>query len=301
MAKGAINVGIGVLIIGVVAVFVLFVVGFGIYSFFSGTAIPFFNFLPSFNRTVEKVEGIEILRYDIITGKVNYYDKTNWNNLEGEVFLGDKKVKQVDIKSDFESFYYGKRENNTMEIEQGFTLVSFLTLVNSHNNNLITIDKNLEDVSKFLGGLNLKIYEIYVPESIAKGYNKELDAIFERVGIDCKNCENGDIRFQLVNKETNKDFSRGSPIHFILSLGDNFAIVNADSEEKKININAKGDLLSGIFNYMKNWRDGVFKKPIGVNYMLDESGVFQYFCSEFRDKRYIFVDLSKGVDSDAKC
>ena len=113
---------------------------------------------------------------------------------------------------------------------------------------------------------------------------------------------NGDIRFQLLNKETSKDLSRGSPIHFILSLGNNFAILNTDSGKKKININVKGDLkLTRMFNFMKDWRDGVLKKPIGVNYMLDDSGVYQYFCGRFSDSKYIIIDLNKGVDSDAKC
>ncbi len=286
------------LIGGIVAIFVLVVVIWGLSSFFGGQAFAFFDFIPGFNRSVGKVVGIEILRYDIGNAKVEYYDGTRWNNLDREVFLGDKKVKYEDVKRNFESFYYGtKRENNLIEIEQSISLIGVLNLVNGYNNNVIKIDKNLEDWSKSLGVLSFKSFVIYVPAGIATGYNKNLDVIFQRVGsVSCRECKSGDVRFQFMNRE----LSRGSPISFILGLGDQTKIMYADAK-KLASIDVKGDFLTRMFNYMKDWRNSVFKKPIGINYVLDESGVLQYFCSELRDKRYIVVELSKGVNSDATC
>ncbi len=293
------DIRISYLIGGIVAIFVLFVVGFGAYSFFSGKAIPFFDFLPGFNRTVERVSGIEILRYDIIDEKVQYYDKAYWRDFEGEVFLGDKRVKYGDVKRDFERFYYeSKRENNLIEIEQRFSLIGILDLVNSYNNNIILIDKNLQDWSRVLGSsLNLKSYKIYVPDGVSIGYRRDLELSFARFGsIGCEKCKSGDVEFQLMNKE----LSRGSPISFVLGLDDTFSILYSDIKQLS-KINVKEDLLNRIFNGMMNWRESVFDKPIRISYSEDDIGIVNHFCSELRDKRYIVVDLSKGVDIDKKC
>ena len=294
MKKGEIS--IQQIVVAIIALVVLLVV-FSSTGILFGREINIFKLLPNFGADNKTVENVEIFRYDISNGNVMYYDGTSWSEFSGEIRAGDKKVNYSELKKNFENQYYGKRENDIMEIEQGLFLISVLTSVNSHNNNIIEIDKNLEDTSKFLGALNLKIYEVYTLEEIASGYNKDLGFSFEKAGsFRCEKCKIGDMRFQLMNR----DMSRGSPISFVLNLDDSVGLYYSD-EEQFSKIVIKGDLLTRIFNHMKNWRDGVLKKPIGVNYMLDDSGVYQYFCGELRDKRYIIIDLSKGVDSDAKC
>ena len=294
MKKGELS--ISKIVTAILAVVVLLVVLSSTGNLF-GKQINFFKLLPGFNNENKTFENLEIFRYDITNGDVMYFDGTNWNEFEGELRAGDKKVSYDKIRKDFENWYYFTKRSGVFEIEQGVSLVSFLNLVNGYNSNIVKIDKNLEDYSKILGALNLNIYEVYASSGIATGYDKNVGFIFEKVGsASCSNCKIGDIRFQI----TNKDFSRGSPISFVLSLDNSFNILNSDNKQFD-KIIVKGDLLTRMFNFIKNWRDIIFSKPIGVNYVIDDSGVFQYFCGKLTDNRYFIIDLNKGVDSDATC
>ena len=294
MKKGELSVS--KIVPAIVAVVVLLVVLSSTGNLF-GKQINFFKLLPGFDKDNKTVENIEIFRYDILTRGVMYFDGTNWNEFEGEFRAGDKKVNYDKIRKDFENWYYFTKRGGVFEIEQGVSLISFLNLVNGYNSNIVKIDKNLEDQSKLLGALNFNIYEFYVPNEIATGYDKNTDFIFEKVGNTlCEDCKIGDVRFQIMNK----DLSKGSFISFILSLDNSVSILNSDNKQSS-KIMIKGDLLTRMFNFMKNWRDGVFSKPIGINYRVDDYEVFQYFCGKLTNSRYVVIDLSNGVDSDAKC
>ena len=298
MKRGELNVWV---IIGMaLLVIVLVIVIWGILPRFD-YANTIFKWLPNFGFDNKTVENLEIFRYDISNGNVMYYDGTNWNGFDGELRAGDKKVNYNTLKKNFENHYYFTKRGNAFEIEQGVSLIGVLNLVNSYNNNVIEIEKNLEDSSKFLGALNLKSYEIYVPNDIVSGDVKDLELALSHIGkINCEKCKIGDVRFQLMNR----DMSRGSPINFVLGLDDRVSVLytlyNGDDKPNKILI--KGDLLTRMFNYMKEWRNSVFSKPFRINYMTnDDAEVTNHFCGQFGDNKYIIVDLSKGVDSDAKC
>ena len=66
------------IVLAVVGVTVLVLVAFFVYSFFAGKAIPFFDFLPSFNQTKPPVVSAEIFGYDISSDKLQYYDGAAW-------------------------------------------------------------------------------------------------------------------------------------------------------------------------------------------------------------------------------
>ena len=291
--RGALDLSIGTIITIAIIGFVLFLVFFGLGSFGS-KVFTFFDFLPDFNRTAAKVDNIEILRYDIIKGEVNYYDGTNWNSFS-EVSLRDKTAKYENAKRDFEKFYYeSKRESGTIEIVQAISLINVLDLVNAQNSNAVKIDKNLQDFSKFLGSLKLKSYTFYVPAGILTGYRKDLDFFLASPGTSgCKECQSGEFSFQIMNK----DLSRGSPIYFVLGLGNEFSVLYTE----KTRINSKGELLTDIFNKMRNWRDSIFAKPISFNYKTNGADITNHFCTKITDNRYMVIDLSKGVDANAKC
>src|SRR3989344_8469574 len=96
MRKG--DIAIMQVIYGVVALFVLILVGFGIYSLITGE-FPFFQWL-GFNRTVSVLVNTEILRYDLAKQNVEYYDGTRWNGFQGEIDLGKKKINYDKIRGD---------------------------------------------------------------------------------------------------------------------------------------------------------------------------------------------------------
>ena len=97
------------LLAGIVALFVLVLVGIGAYSLYTGKAIPFAQYLPDFMTKKEKIEVIEKIRYQIIEDKVQYYDGTIWLDFKGKnVELGEKTIVKDEVKKDFKRYYFNE-------------------------------------------------------------------------------------------------------------------------------------------------------------------------------------------------
>ena len=108
------------LIGGVIAIFVLIMVGAFAYSFFSGKAIPFSKYLPSFDYENEKIAGVESFRYLIREDKVQYYDGLKWNNFaEDNIEINEKNIGEKEIYEKLKNFYYRSRDRKKIEIERG--------------------------------------------------------------------------------------------------------------------------------------------------------------------------------------
>src|SRR3989338_5475951 len=111
----------GVLLLGVVALAVLILVGYGIYSFATDKAIPFVKYLPNFMTKDRKVEGIEKLRYKIVEDKVQYYDKTDWLDFKDEkVELGEKTLIEDNVKNDFKDYYFNENVRLKEDLDLNF-------------------------------------------------------------------------------------------------------------------------------------------------------------------------------------
>ncbi len=74
--------GTGAIIAAVIAVVVLVLVIIGLWMWFSGKGLPFFEYLPGFNQTKPPATGLEVLRYKFSEDKVQYYDGVKWNDFE---------------------------------------------------------------------------------------------------------------------------------------------------------------------------------------------------------------------------
>ncbi len=292
MKKG--DVEISHLIGGVIAVAVLIIVIFGVYGFYTGT-YAFADFIPGFNSTKEGVKGIEILKYDILEDEVFYYDGNKWIGFKGKTIkLGDKEIKYDNIQKNFRDFYY-KSNRGSGVIELNRPLSNILILVNSNNNGLIDEDSfnKLTAVNPIVGA---RASDIFVPYGIKAEYKENEDIFLKSVG---EGYRIGDIAFILLSnddlKKKTRDLGRAPGVSFVLSADDRFWISYSSDigvQTKQLS-NIKGELLNEIYNKMKEWRDGIFKRPIYINYTTKNGGQSNYYCGELKDKKEIIVYLTK--------
>ena len=95
------------IIYAILALFILVLLAYGIYSFASERAIPFAEYLPDFMKKDVKIEGVEKLRYQIIYDNLQYYDKNDWRNFKnGRVELNGKIVDEKEVKRVFKERYF---------------------------------------------------------------------------------------------------------------------------------------------------------------------------------------------------
>ena len=110
--------GTGYLLAGAIAVAVLAIVGYFVYSFYTGKAIPSFGFLPSFNETKAPVIDLEIFRYLVIDDKLQYYDGTSWVDFkEGTTIEANgKKIEYLELYIDLsEKFFLSVNSANVVK------------------------------------------------------------------------------------------------------------------------------------------------------------------------------------------
>jgi len=289
MKKGDIR--ISYVIGGVVAVFVLVAVIYFLANS-GGNLSKYIDWIiPRKNETKGGVAGIEIFRYDIAGGNAGHYDGTKWMAFE-EITVGGKKVNAGSLKKDFESYYFGEREKIVALLDTRLT--DILTAINYYNKNLIdedAINYNLERVKlRNIDKLSLINFNIF-------RYAEKKDA---------GNINAGDVEFLLVKSE---DIGEGPGIRFILNQNNRLKISyykdSSTNYEIKEILSYKGStILTNIFSIMEKWRDGVFEKPIFVNYIKKE-GKEEKSCSgeysaALKDDRYIVVDLGKRIGGE-KC
>jgi hypothetical protein len=105
------GISIEYLVGAIIAIAVLVVVlGFLIFGWGSSFADTINNLIPSFNKSIDKIEGFEYLRYNLSGNNVQYYSGVEWKDFgkDGIVKLNDKLV-SVDIKTQLEDYYYKRQ------------------------------------------------------------------------------------------------------------------------------------------------------------------------------------------------
>src|SRR3989338_619137 len=126
MNKKAQGMAIGKLLGWIIAAVILVLVGMFIYYFYSGTANPFFQFLPNFGGQ-KAVEGVQVLRYDIVNDKVEYYDGNKWIDFkQGAAELESKKVNYADALKNFQDYFYQSRNAESSKTLSDGTKITIL-------------------------------------------------------------------------------------------------------------------------------------------------------------------------------
>jgi hypothetical protein len=92
-----------------IAIILLAIVLLGFFGKFDGL-VQYFKNLGSFNTTQPPQEGVELVRYDISSDNVQWYDGLEWHDFgkDGQ-FFGDKTVKKEPLLNDFADGYYFDR------------------------------------------------------------------------------------------------------------------------------------------------------------------------------------------------
>ena len=92
-------------VVAVVAIVVLVVVLYFVGPIFLKIIIPIIRGT-NINGSVQLTTGPEIVRYRLLTGEVQWYDSTTWQNFPADqVVLGKKFIVKSDIKNTFSKYY----------------------------------------------------------------------------------------------------------------------------------------------------------------------------------------------------
>lgn len=324
------------LIKGIIFGVVLVVVILGTTSL-HGKQIKFFDWIPSFgNQSVEKVDVDMILRYDLIDGDVMYYDGTEWVWFEGKsVGVGGSELKYGDVKGDFEKYYWGgEREEiiavgianvRVKEFNRAYLRFDWSSLGLNAIDQLLMGDgsfkvfDNYDVINPDLSELKLNVVgesdnflrikktypQRYLSDSLHMmmvHYMDELDGLLY-----------GSLKFEerdygMGNSIGDKDevyyypvLYKGEPTGIFLGEIYKTDIRQRDVISFKLYYNAPKfkDWSLGERKVLKDalidWKNSVFEKPIAI-------GGKHYCLREFRDGKYIIVDLGVGVvDEGVKC
>lgn len=109
------------MVIAVIAIFVLLVLGVIFAPKAFGDVGRFFTNLPGFNNSVPEFRGSDVIRYNLLTGGVEYFTGGEGIPLEGSFILGDKLIDAEDTKQKFFDYYFnGERAINFfIEVNKG--------------------------------------------------------------------------------------------------------------------------------------------------------------------------------------
>lgn len=99
------------MVVAVIAIFVLLVLGVIFAPKAFGDVGRFFTNLPGFNNSVPEFRGSDVIRYNLLTGGVEYFTGGEGIPLEGSFILGDKLIDAGDTKQKFFDYYFnGERD-----------------------------------------------------------------------------------------------------------------------------------------------------------------------------------------------
>ncbi len=160
------------LITGIIALLVLAIIFYFIYSFFIGGPILFANLLPEFGSTKKGVEGIEIFRYNIQKDIMEYYNGQKGVSFK-KLSLGEKTFSYEEIHAAFRNYYHfptnpSRKEENVelKDVLKGYSPAVISSLTHSEED-----DVPLGSVLIFFPRDNFKREVILTPD----------DFIYERI------------------------------------------------------------------------------------------------------------------------
>jgi len=103
------GIAIHFIVLLVVALFVLVILGFIFAPKAYGNIENIFsNIVPGFGNTTKEYQGSEILRYNLLNGKLEYYDGVKGATIEGEIIVNEKRVFGEQTIGEIERFYYAR-------------------------------------------------------------------------------------------------------------------------------------------------------------------------------------------------
>lgn len=354
-----------VIVGGIIAAVVLVIIYFSIWGF-GGKTIPFFQWL-GLNRTVEVQEGIEILRYDLASDKVQYYDGTQWLDFGKELRLGDKVLSYELVRKDFVQYVTGvsslgfmfnsagvpvsyRISEGTLEyfmvrmVEGNEGPIKFLysgqAFLSERKDNEIEVGRfELENIgqrpsfdvySKYRLSIDLKKIEEYrneggelyehldilnnnyiIVESIDSGGIRLSKYIFEDVEeedyLTCDADEFKSYYYMWSANEKGEVSCRRELIQGIrFSLKDGLPD-KIYAKGTRFMFGNEGVSVSGELLDLKNAAlNVIFGRTINIQYKnpdKDFVGAIEliYTCVQFKDNKYLAVDLQKSVKAGEKC
>lgn len=321
MEKRGQGLTINTIVVIVVAVLVLFML------FLLIPKMGFFkNFIDfDFGRGNESVEGVEILRYGVESGEVQYYDGQEWRNFEEDkVRLGKKIVSETELESDFGSYYLGSSRKGKIFAPTGYEVEverfsgngAKLIIKDFSGKEVLLIEGNKRFVGRFV--------EVDESPGIFDSEGNFLGSIEEYEGVDVYD----DLVFlreanayDLVNnRETVLPYSTvkvGDFKHEVFRDGEKtglFVVVNSIGEP--IRLDYKGDKIEyselgnddyyqEIVDEFEKWKKSVVGNPIVLSFEVEEGSDLEdraeVYCPELntiRDEDYLVVELNKPVPKD---
>lgn len=150
--KGSSGLMVGTMIAIVLIVFLLVIILLGGSEFFSRISKTL-DFLPIFQQKNVTGKDLEILRYKISNGDMDYYDGSKWINFNNEILnLNGKSIDSNSFKRQIQEFYFQQRS----EILQGESGVSDIVFYPSESvkpniqvNNYISFDNEKYLINNF--------------------------------------------------------------------------------------------------------------------------------------------------------
>ncbi len=263
-----------------IAIAVFAIAGFGGYLILNDK-ISFFDFLPNFNVTKDPQKDIEIVRYEILNGKIEYYDGINWFEFnEDERILGSKILNIIELEKNLNSYWLG------WEGSYESTGIPYSEIFSERG----LRERSIKTKS---GVYNLGIKGFVYNGDFYSGKGEQF------------------VRFSVEGRPTVYRLSLRNELY---SEKENYNpnVKNVDRQLYRLFVD---DELEGSLTPQKDkdlyeqfgmpiieWRDEIIKVPISINYKDEKSGSEQrgYYCVK-KIMDYIVVDLSKSVGRNEVC
>ena len=266
-------------IVFVLIAFFILVIIIGSIIFFGGNSTKILSWIiPNFNKTIEPVKTIEIIRYEIENAALSFYDGTQWITFEkGQVTLGQKQIIYQSALEDFQNYYLQEREQKIIPLN--YKLDLFLKEIVDEKG------KHLEDNE--ISYITKKALEELKQTDI------KINALINKDSISAQ----GNIPINLVEKQTNKLISKAHLVLYsndYLELNYLFRRDFLGEADRKIGASSTNSIaVENIFNAAKEWRDSIYKKPIKIRFNKEEGN----FCAELKDNKDIVVNLAEEKES----
>ncbi len=278
--------GIEPIVVLSIAVIVLAIVGLGFYLHYSGRA-DFLGFLPSFRQTDKNLEDVQIVGYNFDSGSVQYYDGTEWIDLEvnKEVVLGGMKINGGQAGTDLGNFFgnIDLREGKIIKLgakskeNLGYPPILYNSLP-LFDASIWTIVQAKDDFHQ-IGDVEIAIVKQGDATTSTNYGNMILHLdnklfwskwIVEDLGTDT------DLENPTYHSEEAKSVSELREV--------------SDSEDsRKIIVGASA------------WRDSVFEKPLNFKYKdAGDNQKSDWFCATKKGSKF-YIDLSKPVSQMERC
>ncbi len=263
------EVGLNVLLLGILAFVILVLVAWFLFYFFQGRINPFFDSL-GFNLTKPVAVEEEIFRFRLGSEAIEYYDGNRWNPVplpkandprrKSDLQLNDKFFLHDEIGSVFFYSYFTQNriQKNIMRLDGGKGGIE----IKGFRKGPDKYDKN-----------TFRFY-IFLTASIGQETNAEY--LLDHEGK----------LYKWPNREGYDDVVRTSSLDrydkALVGSEESNIIINYESEFSRIE--NPDDIEKQIVQKAEEWRDSVLKQPIKFVYYSDSS---------LKDKKEIMVCINK--------